>query len=53
MDNRRPKAFLVLYSILCVGTNMIHPITPALFQSLGFSDSMFGIAYACMAFTTL
>ncbi|MEA5040638.1 MAG: MFS transporter [Clostridiaceae bacterium] len=51
MDNRRPKAFLALYFILYVGTNMIHPITPALFQSLGFHDSMFGIAFACMAFT--
>jgi DHA1 family multidrug resistance protein-like MFS transporter len=51
MDKRRPKAFLVLYSILCVATNLIHPITPALFQSLGFHDAMFGIAFACMAFT--
>lgn len=51
MDNRHPKAFLALYSVLCLGTNMIHPITPAMFQSLHFSDAMFGIAFACMAFT--
>ena len=51
MDKRKPKAFLVVYSVLCVGTNLIHPITPALFQALGFRDAMFGIAFACMALT--
>ena len=41
--------FLGYYFVLCLISNIVHPITPAFLQSIGSPDSMFGIAFATMA----
>ena len=43
--------FSALYGLLFLGTNMVHAVTPALFQSRGYGDYMFGVAFACMSLT--
>lgn len=43
--------FLALFSILTACSNFIHPVTPAMFQSLGYPDYMFGVAFAAMSFS--
>lgn len=40
---------LALYFFICITVNLVHPVTPSLFQELGFPDYMFGAAYAAMA----
>jgi len=39
---------IVLYSLIA---NFAHPVTPSFIQDLGLHDYMFGLAFACMAFT--
>lgn len=41
--------FYLIFSIL---TNMLNPVTPALFLELNMPDYMFGVGFACMAIAT-
>lgn len=40
---------LTLYFVLCITTNLVHPVTPSLFKELQYPDYMFGAAFAAMA----
>lgn len=46
---RKMIVFSAIYGLLFIGTNMVHAITPAFFQSMGYPSAMFGIAFACMS----
>lgn len=46
---RRIFVFYLIFSIL---TNMLNPVTPALFLELKMPDYMFGVGFACMAVAT-
>lgn len=46
---RRILFFYLIFSIL---TNMLNPVTPALFLDLHMPDYMFGVGFACMAVAT-
>lgn len=41
--------FIVLYGL---AANLAHPVTPAFIQSLKLHDYMFGVAFACMSFSS-
>ena len=48
---RKMILFSAIYGLLLAGTNMVHPVTPAFFQSMNYPDYMFGVAFACMSLT--
>lgn len=48
---RKMIVFCAIYGLLFVGTNMVHAVTPALFQSLHYGSYMFGVAFAGMSLT--
>lgn len=51
MKNKRFTIILVLYLLLCIGNNLIHPITtPFLVNELCFDKVFFGYYYALMSF---
>lgn len=45
------RRFFILYFILSVTNNLVHPITPSYIQILNLPDYMFGVLYAAMALT--
>lgn len=48
---RKMILFSAVYGLLFLGSNMVHPVTPAFFQSMAYPDYMFGVAFACMSLT--
>lgn len=51
MQNVSIKRWLVVTMLFAMFANIAHPVTPRFIKSLGLGDSMFGYAYAGMAFT--
>lgn len=41
----------IFYFLMMWASNFAHPVTPAFFNALGFSSSMFGISFAAMSVT--
>lgn len=59
MDNTRKRnkktavrMIFLFYLIFSILTNMLNPVTPALFLELKMPDYMFGVGFACMAIAT-
>lgn len=46
------RMIFLFYLIFSILTNMLNPVTPALFLSLKMPDYMFGVGFACMAVAT-
>ena len=46
------RMIFLFYLIFSILTNMLNPVTPALFLDLEMPDYMFGVGFACMAIAT-
>ena len=44
-----PARLLFVYTFFCIASNFVHPVTPALIQSLNFPSYMFGAAFSAMS----
>lgn len=53
MKRRGLISALIYVSILALGSDMAHVVTPKLIASRGWPDYMFGILFACMSCSTL
>ncbi|MGL6153951.1 MFS transporter [Cetobacterium sp. SF1] len=51
MNKNQIKKFFILYFLLSVTNNLVHPITPTYITLLKLPDYMFGVLYAAMALT--
>ncbi len=51
MRSQSLRRLYLFYFLINMSANMVHPITPTLFKSLGYADYMFGLAFSCMAIT--
>lgn len=49
--NKQFLKVISIYSIIMIGANLIHPITPQLIRQMEFPDIMFGVSLATMHFT--
>jgi len=49
--NKKLVFIYIMILIRVLVSNIVHPVTPSFLIELNVSDYMFGIAYACMAFT--
>ncbi len=50
--NKQILFLTIIYVILGLSLNLVHPITPTFFKSLNMSSLIFGIAYATMSFSS-
>lgn len=52
MLNKHPmKIFFAVVMLQTMAANLVHPVTPTIIKNLQLPDSMFGLAFATMAFT--
>ncbi|NLW28614.1 MAG: MFS transporter [Erysipelothrix sp.] len=53
MNNKKNivSIFLIINTFHAIINNMVHPVTPAFIHSLNIGNTVFGLAYAAMAFS--
>lgn len=51
MTNKKILKFFIVYNVLVVILNLVHPVTPTLIKSLNMENFMFGVLYSAMSFT--